>query len=51
MARKRDEKDDFKNDYGNIYRVHDPNLLQKYLRVKILEHNFEYVTYIQFLEV
>ena len=31
---------------NGIYRVHDPNLLQKYLRIKPLECNFKYITYV-----
>ena len=31
---------------NDIYRVCDPNLLRKYLRVKLLEHNFEYISYV-----
>jgi ribonuclease HI len=28
-----------------IYRVHDPTLHQRFLRVRLLEHNFDYITY------
>ena len=34
---------------NDIYHVHDPILLQKYLRLKLLERNFEYITYVHIL--
>jgi ribonuclease HI len=30
---------------NRIYRVHDPTLHRRFLRVCLLEHNFEYITY------
>jgi ribonuclease HI len=30
---------------NRIYRVHDPTLHRRFLRVRLLEHNFDYITY------
>jgi ribonuclease HI len=30
---------------NRIYRVHDPTLHRIFLRVRLLEHNFDYITY------
>jgi ribonuclease HI len=30
---------------NRIYRVHDPNLHRQFLRVRLLERNFDYITY------
>jgi ribonuclease HI len=30
---------------NRIYRVHDPTLHRRFLRVHLLEHNFDYITY------
>jgi ribonuclease HI len=30
---------------NRIYRVHDPNLHGRFLRVRLLERNFDYITY------
>jgi ribonuclease HI len=30
---------------NRIYRVHDPTLHQRFLRVRLLERNFDYITY------
>jgi ribonuclease HI len=30
---------------NRIYQVHDPNLHQRFLRVRLLERNFDYITY------
>jgi ribonuclease HI len=30
---------------NKIYRVHDPTLRRQFLRVRLLEHNFDYITY------
>ena len=30
---------------NRVYRVHDPNLHQRFLRVHLLEQNFDYITY------
>jgi ribonuclease HI len=29
-----------------VYRIHDPNLHRRFLRVHLLEHCFDYITYI-----
>jgi ribonuclease HI len=30
---------------NRIYRVHDPTLHRRFLRIRLLEHNFDYITY------
>jgi hypothetical protein len=30
---------------NRVYRVHDPNLLRQFLRVRILERSIDYITY------
>jgi ribonuclease HI len=30
---------------NRVYRVHDPNLHRRFLRVRLLERNFDYITY------
>ena len=30
---------------NKIYRVHDPTLHRRFLRVRLLERNFDYITY------
>ena len=30
---------------NRVYQVHDPTLHRRFLRVRLLEHNFDYITY------